>query len=89
MSRVSGYLVTCSRCGATIFLKKLETRTTDGGYTRYDVMEELPDDWLPIYELGGHLCPECSKEFKKLIHNFMGGCNIVPRWDLYAKEKQV
>ena len=87
MSRVSGDLVTCSRCGETIFLAKLGSRDLDGGFSRYDVFEELPDDWLFITQLEGHLCPNCSNTFKQIIADFMHGVSIAPAWRLVPVEK--
>ena len=81
MSRISGDLVTCSRCGQTIFLKKLGY-SPSGGYRPHDDIEKLPDDWLNIVELGGHLCPSCSLMFKRMIEKFMDGVDIPPAWKL-------
>ena len=87
MSVVYGKLVTCSRCGATIFLKYLRKGDTDGGYTKYDIYEELPEDWLNGTEFGD-LCPECTLEFKTWVNQFFNG-KVCYKWKLKDAIKPV
>lgn len=65
------YKVTkCDRCGETVFLRYLSTKELDGGFTKIDEFEKLPDGWKNFYEIG-MLCPECSRKFDELRKGFM------------------
>lgn len=68
MSRVTGQLVTCDRCGEQTFLKHIGYNETNGSHTRKDVFEALPNGW------GGHkdktLCPDCFEEWNRLQAEF-------------------
>lgn len=40
------YMVTkCKRCGETAFRKYLSTKALDGGFTKVEEFEKLPDGW--------------------------------------------
>lgn len=78
MAKEIGMLVTCDRCGQTIFLKHIGTEDLDGGYTKYNKFESLPDTWL--YETPiGHLCESCAYVFRKWITEFKDG-HVAPSW---------
>jgi len=72
VSQVNGQLVRCDRCGKTIFLKHLGEGSADGGYTRWDKFEPLPEGWgshlIPTVKM---LCPKCNGEYRSLIDSFM------------------
>lgn len=68
---VHGTMETCRRCGRTIFLKHIGTGETDGGWTKWDKFEPLPDDWANIYNVGV-LCPECAVMFRNAMIDFFG-----------------
>lgn len=57
MSEVNGKMLTCDRCGDTVFLK-------EGEY----LYEKAPEGWAYHNEpalvgaWGGHLCPYCEKK---------------------------
>lgn len=69
MSRINGQLVTCDRCGTEIFVKHIGDGELDGGFTRWNNFESLPNGW------GGHkgktLCPDCFREWNRLETEFM------------------
>jgi DNA-directed RNA polymerase subunit RPC12/RpoP len=78
MSEQRGKLLTCDRCGKTVFLKELEAkeRDTDGGYTRWNEYkhEDPPEGWTYKY-FGDYikrynLCPECSKKLEETREKF-------------------
>lgn len=78
MSKQRGQLLTCDRCGKTIFLKELEAKEkdTDGGYTRWNEYkhEKPPEEWTHKY-FGDYshkydLCPECAERFKREYNIF-------------------
>ena len=69
MSKVKGELLTCDRCGETIFLKYLEKGYADGGYTTWDKYENA-EGWG--YEVHYNLCPKCMEEYKEMINDFFG-----------------
>lgn len=76
-----GKLITCDRCGKQIFLKKTGEGSGDGGWSRWGTFEELPEGW----KCGVHteslsqgfvdLCPECHKEYEKIVSQFMYNVN--------------
>lgn len=69
MSRTNGCLLTCDRCGKQIFLKLTGEGEMDGGYTRWNKFEPVPEGW----GLNGvkNLCPECYAKWKELEKEFM------------------
>ena len=86
MSEIKGKLVTCNRCGTETFLKFVEHRDMDGGFSPgYDVYENLPDEWLHETEFG-HLCPACAREFRYFIDNFMYG-KVAPKWKIEQEDQ--
>lgn len=74
MAEVKGKLITCDRgqCGATVFLKCTGAGETDGGYTRWNNFEPLPEGWGSHFETGT-LCPKCDAEYKWLLDKFKNG----------------
>lgn len=70
MSKVNGQLVTCDRCGKTIFRECIGEGETDGGFTRWNKFTDLPKDWTKPYNIGD-LCPDCSLEWELLEQEFM------------------
>lgn len=78
MGEVKGKLVTCDRCGTTIFLKLFGSEIFDGGFTQQDKFEEAPAGWelCASDEKGKYcrLCPSCYEEFTKLLTVFYGRC---------------
>lgn len=86
MAEVKGKMITCKRDNNWVFLKYLGEGDLDGGYTKHDKYEELPDDWLYETEFG-YLCPKCTREFKMLMTNFFNG-DVVPKWKLETEVKE-
>ena len=64
MAKVNGQMVTCDRCGASIFLKCTGEGERDGGFTRWNEFDTLPPGW-EIVEIPGNkyiqTCPSCTK----------------------------
>lgn len=81
MSEIKGKLVTCDRCGTTLFLKHVSHVDMDGGLSRgYEKYEDLPDEWLFETEFG-HLCPVCTYDFRYFISGFMNG-KVPQKWKI-------
>ena len=45
MATIEGENLVCDVCGRTVFLKYIETKEYDGGYTMVRVYEEKPEGW--------------------------------------------
>jgi len=81
MAKVNGQLVTCDRCGKQIFRKCTGEGEADGGFTRWNNFEAMPDGWDLVAvpsSLGwigngnaynGYIqaCPDCSKLWEEII----------------------
>lgn len=75
MASQRGKMVSCDRCGESIFIKELEAKEneTDGGFTRWNEYkyEDLPEGWGAVAFGKGWggvshtLCPRCSELFDK------------------------
>lgn len=74
MSIRNGRLVTCDRCGHKVFLSCTGEGETDGGYTRWNTFEPIPDGWACHTETG-NLCPKCDETFSDLVKEFMEECS--------------
>lgn len=63
MAEVNGKMVTCDRCGESIFLACTGEGERDGGFTRWTKFEPLPKGW-EVHEVPGDkylkTCPSCS-----------------------------
>lgn len=81
MSDKKGKLTTCNRCGHSVFRAYLGQGDADGGYTKWDIFEDLPDGWMYHSEIGD-LCPTCGGLFRIFIHKLMDGQKVAPAWDL-------
>ena len=77
MGQKLGKLLTCDRCGTTLFLEKKEDKTDySAGYlSDRSVFEDLPgDDWVRIRNDKYDdilLCADCTKLFYKLCDDFI------------------
>lgn len=81
MAKVNGQLVTCDRCGKQIFRKCTGEGETDGGFTRWNTFEEMPDGWKLVavpksLSWGGNgngyndymqVCSDCNKLWDEII----------------------
>lgn len=67
---VKGCMSHCCRCGLTVFRKLTGEGVADGGFTRWDKFEPLPEGWEWHHDTG-QLCAKCNVEYKDMIHNFM------------------
>lgn len=80
MAEQRGKLVTCDRCGESIFVKELkaEEKERDGGFTRWNeyTYENLPNGWDRVYFgynfNNGMLCPRCVAVFEIAREEFWG-----------------
>ena len=70
MSRVNGQLLTCDRCKKQIFRKVTGEGERDGGFTRWNKFEDIPEGWTSPHTLGD-LCPDCSIKWECLNNDFM------------------
>ena len=77
---VKGMMETCCRCEQTIFLKYIKTNEGSNYGSKYDVYESLPDDWIN-QGLVGTLCPQCAKEFRRIMTNFYGRDKVPKSWE--------
>ena len=87
MAKVNGQIVSCDRCGANVFRKCTGEGEMDGGFTRWNEFEPLPNGWdlvaIPSNRrapsgnaYNGYLmvCPECHALWDALINeNFLRG----------------
>ena len=69
MTQINGKLTICDRCGEQVFSKCNGEGEMDGGFTRWNKFEKLPDGWESHYETG-MLCPKCNEEYKVIIEKF-------------------
>lgn len=86
MAEEKGILTTCDRCETIVFRKLIGTGDLDGGYTKFDKFEPLPDDWLYVYEIG-YLCPRCAMEFRAMISTFIDQDKLANKWRIPIHEK--
>lgn len=87
MSEAKGKLVTCDRCGKTTFRKYIGQGDADGGYTKWDKFEPLPETWLWTTEVG-ILCDECAGIFRSFIRLLMGDSSVAPVWQLKPSDEK-
>lgn len=70
MSEIEGKLLTCDLCGETVFLKYVETKDYDGGFTKARVYEDRPDGWqtwIVTNVIHNTLCPSCNKRMQEAL----------------------
>ena len=67
-----GKLLKCDRCGGTVFLKEIEEKVQDGGYTRTKQYEDTPEGWEWDSRERKDLCPGCAEIFNRTFDNFYG-----------------
>ena len=80
MAEVNGKMMTCDRCGDSVFLQLTRTHEPDGGLSRWDEFRDLPDGWgyttlmfcLPSAGDRVLLCPGCSRAFTDMQRAFWG-----------------
>ena len=71
MSKINGQRVICDRCGAETFVKCTGEKERDGGFTRWNTFENLPEGWSRPYLTGvTDLCPTCTAEWEKIQEEF-------------------
>ena len=69
MSFVNGRYYKCDRCWEQRFCKCTGDGEADGGFTRWNEFEPLPEGWESHVDTG-LLCPTCNSMYKKLLANF-------------------
>ena len=70
MAETEGKLLTCDLCGKTVFLKYVETKAYDGGYTRVRRYEDKPDGWQVWHVsnvINSMLCPSCNERMQEAL----------------------
>lgn len=67
---VRGCMTHCCRCGLTIFRECTGEGEADGGFTRWNTFEPLPDGWEHHNDTG-RLCPDCEHEYQRMMDHFM------------------
>lgn len=74
MAQEKGKMLTCNRCGKSVFLKFLgmEPREWSQPVEKY---EDAPTGWAAAVSLGDKidLCPDCTSEWVALQKKFMEG----------------
>ena len=68
--KVIGKEVTCDRCGERIMLKRTGKFDLNGEYTGVEKYEELPDGWRYLCDSDKDLCPNCAKDYDRLMEEF-------------------
>ena len=71
--QVKGIVEICEWCGRKYFRPYIKTDVRDGGYSRDDYYEKLPEGWKPRHELG-MLCPDCNKALDESINAAKSKC---------------
>ena len=64
--QTEGVMERCEWCGRRYFRPHKETTYRDGGFTKIDKYEPLPEGWGNRYGIG-MLCPNCSKDLDESI----------------------
>lgn len=70
MAETEGKLLTCDLCGKTVFLKYVETKAYDGGYTHVRRYEDKPDGWQAWHVsnvINSMLCPSCNERMQEAL----------------------
>lgn len=70
MAETEGKMLTCDLCGATVFLKYVETKDYDGGFTRLRTFEKKPEGWQTWHVsnvISSTLCPSCNKRMQEAL----------------------
>ena len=75
MSYENGRLYTCDLCKTTHFCKCNGEGEIDGGFTRWNKFEPLPDGWGVPSDLKEviNLCPNCYKKYQSILEEFENG----------------
>lgn len=60
----------CQRCGECLFSEYIDTKEFDGGYTRVNEFESVPDGWQR-HDTTGYLCPSCEALYQSQLKSFM------------------
>ena len=91
-----GRLMICDRCGKEAFAKHIGNGEADGGYTRWNIFEDL-EGWENVCEVG-LLCPSCNSKYKQIldafkckVKEFKSGVELVdrvPPKDMYKQRKE-
>lgn len=61
----------CDRCNAETFCACIGEGESDGGFTRWNTFETLPDGWK-TYSIG-LLCPACNMIYTDFLQRFIPG----------------
>lgn len=70
MAETEGKILTCDLCGETVFLKYIETKDYDGGFTHVRRYEDRPYGWQTWHVtdiIHSTLCPSCNKKMNEAV----------------------
>ena len=71
MSEQIGKMITCDRCGKTVFLKYTGTTSLSEDYGKVDNFEKRPEGWeYHTNKELGLLCPECEGAYRRVVRKF-------------------
>lgn len=70
MSYTNGRLYMCDRCKKLHFCACIGEGERDGGFTRWNKFEPLPEGWRSPLDTG-LLCPECVKQYQQMLDEFL------------------
>lgn len=70
MSDRKGLLKMCDRCSATVFLETIGDGEADGGFTRWNKFEPVPDGWSYSSDMKKTLYPECTNAYREMLMKF-------------------
>lgn len=70
MAETEGMMLTCDLCGKSVFLKYLETKDYDGGFTHVRHYEDKPEGWQTWHVtnvIHSALCPSCNERMQEAL----------------------
>lgn len=70
MAETEGKMLTCDLCGATVFLKYVEAKDYDGGFTHVRTFEKKPDGWQTWHVsnvVNSTLCLSCNERMQEAL----------------------
>lgn len=75
MAETEGKMLTCDLCGATVFLKYVETKHYDGGFTKERRYDDRPCGWQTWHVtdvIHSTLYPSCNERMQEALLGCIG-----------------